>query len=74
MRMGVAIIIVGITMFVTGLVMYYSIELGETDSLLRSVKNSGTFIGLGGIGVTLAGIMLYLFNRNEPPIQDKFDI
>lgn len=73
--MGAAIIIGGIVMFVVGLVMYYSIETGETDSLLRHVKNTGTFIGLVGIGVTLAGIMLYLFNRSDPPMQeDKFDI
>ena len=74
MKIGTGIIITGIVMFVTGLVMFYSIELGQTDPLLRFVKNTGTFIGLSGIGVTLAGIMLYLFNRNVPPIQDKFDI
>ncbi len=74
MKIGTGIIITGITMFVMGLVMFYSIKLGQTDSLLRFVKNTGTFIGLSGIGVTLAGIMLYLFNRNVPPIQDKFDI
>ena len=74
MKIGTSIIITGIVMFVTGLVMFYSIELGQTVSLLRFVKNTGTFIGLSGIGVTLAGIMLYLFNRNVPPIQDKFDI
>ena len=75
MRMGVVIIIVGIVIFLMGLGMYYSIETGETDSLLRFIKNAGTFTGLVGIGATLAGIMLYLFNRNEPPIQeDKFDI
>ena len=74
MKIGTSIIITGIVMFVTGLVMFYSIELGQTDSLLRFVKNTGTFIGLSGIGVTLAGIMLYLFNRSVPPIQDKFDI
>ena len=74
MKIGTSIIITGIVMFVTGLVMFYSIELGQTDPLLRFVKNTGTFIGLSGIGVTLAGIMLYLFNRNVPPIQDKFDI
>ncbi len=28
----------------------------------------GTFVGLSGMGVALAGIVLYLINRNEKPI------
>ena len=64
----------GGTMFILGLILYYSIELGQTDSLLRLIKNSGTFIGLSGIGVTLAGILLYLINRNEAPIEKQFDV
>lgn len=71
--MGMGIMIIGIIMFGTGLVFFYSIELGQKDSLLRLVKNIGTFIGLSGIGVTMAGILLYLINRNEPPIEESFD-
>ena len=74
MRMETATIFVGIIMFVTGLVLFYPIELGQTDHILRFIKNVGTFIGLGGIGVTLAGILLYLINRNEPPLKENFDI
>jgi len=73
MKMGIALIVSGGTMFILGLIMYYSIELGETDSFLRDIKNSGTFIGLSGIGVTLAGILLYLINRNEAPMEEQFD-
>ena len=73
MKMGTGIMIIGIIMFGTGLVLFYSIELGQKDSLLRLVKNIGTFIGLSGIGVTMAGILLYLINRNEPPIEESFD-
>lgn len=73
MKMGMGIMIIGIIMFGTGLVFFYSIELGQKDSLLRLVKNIGTFIGLSGIGVTMAGILLYLINRNEPPIEESFD-
>ena len=73
MKMGMGIMIIGIIMFGTGLVLFYSIELGQKDSLLRLVKNIGTFIGLSGIGVTMAGILLYLINRNEPPIEESFD-
>ncbi len=74
MKMGIGIMVIGGIMFISGLVMFYSIELGQTDPLLRFVKNTGTFIGLSGMGVTLAGILLYLINRNEPPIQEHFDV
>ena len=74
MKMGIIIIIVGISMFAVGLVMFYSIELGQKDSVLRLVKNIGTFIGLSGMGVTLAGILLYLINRNEPQLKENYDV
>ncbi len=74
MKMGIIIIIVGIAMFVAGLVMFYSIELGQKDPVLRLVKNIGTFIGLSGMGVTLAGILLYLINRNEPQLKENYDV
>ena len=74
MKMGIALMVSGGTMFILGLILYYSIELGQTDSVLRLIKNSGTFIGLSGIGVTLAGILLYLINRNEAPIEEQFDV
>jgi hypothetical protein len=57
-----------------GLVFFYAIELGQTNDVLRFIKNMGTFVGLSGMGVTLAGILLYLINRNEPPIQENFDV
>ena len=74
MKAGMVLIIIGIIMFVTGLVLFYSIELGQTDPVLRIIKNVGTFIGLSGMGVTLAGIMLYLIDKNEPPIKENFDV
>jgi hypothetical protein len=74
MKMEVTIMIVGITMFITGLIMFYSIELGQTDSSLRLIKNTGTFIGLSGMGVTMAGILLYLINRNETPVVETFEV
>ncbi len=72
--MGIIIIIVGVAMFAAGLVMFYSIELGQKDPVLRLVKNIGTFIGLSGMGVTLAGILLYLINRNEPQLKENYDV
>jgi len=74
MKAGMVLIIIGIIMFVTGLVLFYSIELGQTDPVLRIIKNVGTFIGLSGMGVTLAGIMLYLIDKNEPPIKENFGV
>ena len=71
--METGIILGGSIMFVTGLVLFYPIELGQTDPFLRFIKNIGTFIGLSGMGVTLAGILLYLINRNEPPLKENLD-
>jgi len=64
---------IGISMFVAGLGLFYSIELGQTDPVLRFFKNIGTFVGLSGMGVTLAGILLHLISRNEPPIKENYD-
>jgi len=74
MKVGIIVIIIGIIMFVVGLVFFYSIELGQTDPVLRFVKNIGTFIGLSGMGVALAGILLYLLDKNEPPIKKYYDV
>ncbi len=74
MKPGKLIIIIGISMFVVGLVLFYSIELGQTDPVLRLIKNVGTFVGLSGMGVSLAGILLYLINKKEPSIKESFDI
>ena len=65
--------LIGGGMFLTGLVMFYSIEIGQTEPALRLIKNIGTFIGLSGIGVGVAGILLYLINRNQPTVQENFE-
>ncbi|KAF6247651.1 MAG: hypothetical protein KJO99_01845 [Nitrosopumilus sp.] len=74
MKTGFPIIIIGSVMFVSGLVMFYSIELGQTDYNLRLIKNIGTFIGLAGMGVTLAGILLNLISKSQQPIQENYDV
>jgi len=74
MRIGKGFFVIGIIMFISGLVMFYSIEIGQKDQLLRAIKNTGTFIGLSGMGVTLAGILLHLINKNEIPIKENFDV
>ncbi len=73
MKTGMPIIVIGTVMFVLGLVLFYSIQIGQTDPVLRFIKNSGTFVGLSGMGVTLAGIIIFLINRNSQPIQENFD-
>ncbi len=70
MKMSTVITILGITMFGFGLVLFYSIELGQTDPVLRFLKNTGTFVGISGMGVGLAGILLYLINKNEPTLKE----
>lgn len=74
MKAEKSVIVSGIGMFALGLIMYYSIPLGQIDPILRIIKNTGTFVGIAGIGVTLAGILLYLIARNEPPMTEEFDI
>ena len=74
MKIGMINVIIGISMFATGLVLFYSIELGQTDNDLRFIKNVGTFVGLSGMGVTLAGILLHLINKKESSIKENFDI
>ena len=74
MKMSMAIATIGIGMFSFGLIMFYSIELGQTDPLLRFIKNLGTFVGISGMGVALAGILLYLISKNEPPIKEHSNI
>ena len=74
MKMSIGIAITGIVMFVVGLMMFYSIELGQTDPVLRLIKNTGTFGGISGMGVCLAGILLYLINKNEPTVKKHSDV
>ncbi len=74
MKPGILIIIIGTSMFAVGLVLFYSIELGQTDPVLRFIKNIGTFVGISGMGVTLAGILLYFINKNEPSLKESFDV
>jgi hypothetical protein len=74
MKIGMVNVVIGIVMFATGLVLFYSIELGQTNDVLRFIKNVGTFVGLSGMGVTLAGVLLYLINKKEPPIKENLDI
>ena len=75
MKSGVVIIATGIIMVICGSILFYVVQSSpQIESFLRTIKHAGTFIGLLGIGVTLAGILLYLINRNQPQIQEDFDV
>lgn len=77
MKMGSAITVSGIIMFFLGLILFYSIqESPDLDDSTRTIKHIGTFIGLMGIGVTVAGILLYLINRGQQATseQTSFDV
>ncbi len=63
--------IIGGSMFILGIMLFY---LVDGSGILKFIKNMGTFVGLSGIGVTVAGILLYLINKNEQPIKENYDI
>ena len=73
MKKGTPMIIIGISMFILGLMLFYIINPEENKNM-EFIKNMGTFIGLSGMGVTLAGILLYLLSKNEQPIKENYDI
>ena len=73
MRAGTLMILAGGGMLLAGLVMFYSIETGQTEQALRLVKNTGTFVGFLGIGVGVAGILSHLISRNRQPISEDAD-
>ncbi len=74
MKSDVVIIVAGVIMILCGLVLFYAVQSSpQIESFFRTIRHAGTFIGLLGMGVTLAGVLLYLINRNQPQIQD-FDL
>lgn len=65
MKIGITIIIIGVVMILLGMIAFYSIQgTPDSDILLRSIKYGGTFFGIMGIGVSIAGGLLYLFSRS----------
>ena len=73
MKTGKPWMIIGVGMFILGLILFYLINPEENKNL-EFIKNMGTFVGLSGMGVALAGILLYLINRNEKPIKENYDV
>jgi hypothetical protein len=73
MKTGKPWIIIGGGMFILGLILFYLINPEENKNF-EFIKNLGTFVGLSGMGVALAGVLLYLINRNEKPMKENYDI
>ena len=73
MKTGKPWLIIGGGMFILGLILFYLINPEENKNL-EFIKNLGTFVGLSGMGVALAGVLLYLINRNEKPIKENYDV
>jgi uncharacterized membrane protein len=72
-KSGIPLAVIGTSMFIMGLILFYLIDPEENKNL-EFIKNIGTFVGLSGMGVTLAGILVYLLNKNEQPIKENYDI
>ena len=71
MKSGVVVIITGTIMIMFGGILFYTIQNSlRIEPALRIIKHAGTFIGLLGIGVTVAGILLFLINRPQAQIED----
>ena len=73
MKSGIPLAVIGTSMFIMGLILFYLIDPEENKNL-EFIKNIGTFVGLSGMGVTLAGILVYLLNKNEQPIKENYDV
>jgi len=73
MKTGKPWMIIGGGMFILGLILFYLINPEENKNL-EFLKNMGTFVGLSGMGVAVAGVLLYLINRNEKPIKENYDV
>lgn len=73
MKAGKPWMIIGGGMFILGLILFYLIN-PDGNKNLEIIKNVGSFIGLSGMGVTLAGIVVYLISKNEQPIKKNYDV
>lgn len=75
MKSELVIILSGIIMVFSGFLLFYSMENSSNfDDISRYAKHGGIFLGLLGIGVTIAGILLRLMDREQPSIQENTDI
>lgn len=77
MKSGTIIIIAGGVMILFGLILFYGMqgvtaENPDEKKFFSAIKHTGTFTGLLGIGVAIAGFLLYLMNRKPAPIIEDY--
>jgi len=73
-KLNSVIIISGIILIVCGLVLFYSLQnIPDLEPELKALKHLGTFAGLSGIGVVIAGILLTLTSRQQPSFEKNFE-
>jgi len=74
MKIESAIILSGLIMIISGLGMFYSIQnIPDVDKVFLYSKHMGTFVGVMGIGVIMAGILLRLMEKEQPPIVEDYN-
>ena len=74
MKLNSVITISGIILIICGLILFYSLQnIPDLDPELKALKHLGTFAGLSGIGVVIAGILLTLTSRQQPPFEKNFE-
>jgi len=74
MKLNSVITISGIVLIICGGMLFYSLQnIPNLDSELKALKHLGTFAGLAGIGVVIAGILLTLTSRQQPTVQENFE-
>ena len=72
MKSHSAIILSGVIMIGSGFLLFYSIEnISNLDFISKYIKHSGIFTGLLGIGVTIAGLLLRLMDKEETKFQEN---
>jgi Na+-driven multidrug efflux pump len=75
MKSESVIIFSGLIMVFSGFLLFYFIENSSNlDNVVKYTKHAGIYVGLLGIGVTIAGILLQIMGREQPPIQEDVDI
>jgi len=73
-KSNVVIIFSGVILIVGGSILFYSLQNSPNlDPALRVLKHWGTFAGLSGIGVIIAGILLTLTSRQQVQNQENFE-
>lgn len=63
---------VGILMVIVGLVINFAVDPQITE--LTGLRAGGTFTGLMGIGVAIAGFLMFIVNRPQKTDLDNFDV